>query len=469
MPTPYGLVRAGVAPDHQKIKSVTAAFDKVAAHPRFRFFGGVELGTDLTVEDLRRHYHQLLYATGAQTDRRMGIPGEDLTGSHPATEFVAWYNGHPDYAHYQFDLSAERVAVVGVGNVAIDVARILCLSFAELVVTEMGHRPKRVAEGDVETGLAEADDAPEARLPRPPVVTIMGHVDHGKTSLLDAIRKANVAAGEAGGITQHIGAYKVETGKGPVVFLDTPGHEAFTAMRARGATVTDVAVIVVAADDGVMPQTEEAINHAKAANVKIMVALNKIDKPQANPNKVKGQLASLGLQTEDWGGTTTSVEVSAITGQGVDQLVEMLSLEADLLDLGSVIAVLRAVEPDTIFHLAAHGAYSWETDPARITRTNVAGTKNLLEAALAAGRRHRIAEELRERLLDVADLDAVLRAFFERLFHVPDSPLEGSEAMETNLAAEGVDVRNAQEVLEQTLSTDPLDDVLPAAWAVGLH
>src|SRR6266545_4074000 len=137
LPTPYGLVRAGVAPDHQKIKSVTAAFDKVAAHPRFRFYGGVDLGTDITVADLRRHYHQILYCTGAQTDRRMGIPGEDLQGSHPATEFVAWYNGHPDYRDLQFDLSQERAAVVGVGNVAIDVARILCRSAQELATTDI--------------------------------------------------------------------------------------------------------------------------------------------------------------------------------------------------------------------------------------------------------------------------------------------------------------------------------------------
>jgi ferredoxin/flavodoxin---NADP+ reductase len=137
LPTPYGLVRAGVAPDHQKIKAVTAAFDKVAAHPRFRFFGGVELGKDLSVTDLRGHYHQIVYTTGAQTDRRMGIPGEDLPGSHPATEFVAWYNGHPDYRDCQFDLSQERVAVVGVGNVAVDVARILCRTPEELAKTDI--------------------------------------------------------------------------------------------------------------------------------------------------------------------------------------------------------------------------------------------------------------------------------------------------------------------------------------------
>ena len=137
LPTPYGLVRLGVAPDHQKIKSVTAAFDKVAAHPRFRFFGGVEFGKDVTLADLRAHYHQILYCTGAQTDRRMGIPGEDLEGSHPATEFVAWYNGHPDYCDYRFDLSVERAAVVGVGNVAVDVARILCRSPQELARTDI--------------------------------------------------------------------------------------------------------------------------------------------------------------------------------------------------------------------------------------------------------------------------------------------------------------------------------------------
>jgi len=137
LPTPYGLVRAGVAPDHQKIKAVTVAFDKVAAHPRFRFFGGVELGKDLSVTDLRAHYHQIVYTTGAQTDRRMGIPGEDLPGSHPATEFVAWYNGHPDYRDCQFDLTQERVAVVGVGNVAVDVARILCRTPEELAKTDI--------------------------------------------------------------------------------------------------------------------------------------------------------------------------------------------------------------------------------------------------------------------------------------------------------------------------------------------
>jgi translation initiation factor IF-2 len=193
---------------------------------------------------------------------------------------------------------------------------------------------EKTAEDHVQAA-ADVKDDPKDLAGRSPVVTFMGHVDHGKTSLLDKIRNTDVAKGESGGITQHIGAYKVTTKDGKqVVFLDTPGHEAFTAMRARGAKATDVVVIVVDAADGVMPQTEEAINHAKAAAVKIVVAINKIDKPQANPNRVKGQLSALGLQPAgDWGGSTECCEVSALTGQGVDHLLETLALEAELLDL----------------------------------------------------------------------------------------------------------------------------------------
>jgi len=184
-----------------------------------------------------------------------------------------------------------------------------------------------------DTVLAEEEDDPALLKPKAPVVTLMGHVDHGKTSLLDTIRKSNVVGGESGGITQHIGAYEVTTAGGRVVFLDTPGHEAFTAMRARGAEVTDVVVLVVAADDGVMPQTSEAVNHARAADVAIVVALNKMDKADAHPDRVRQQLMQLGLATEGWGGHTIAVEVSAKTAQGLDQLLEMLLLEAEMLDL----------------------------------------------------------------------------------------------------------------------------------------
>src|SRR6202022_2675817 len=176
-------------------------------------------------------------------------------------------------------------------------------------------------------------ESPENLKTRPPVVTVMGHVDHGKTSLLDAVRETKVAAGEAGGITQSIGAYVVEERGRRIVFLDTPGHEAFTALRARGAQVTDIAVLVVAADDGVMPQTIEAINHAKAARVPIIVAINKVDLPQANPDRVKQQLSDLGLVPEEWGGDTITVPVSARQGTGLDSLLEMILLVAELRDL----------------------------------------------------------------------------------------------------------------------------------------
>lgn len=183
------------------------------------------------------------------------------------------------------------------------------------------------------TEIPEVEDDPAKRLPRPPVITVMGHVDHGKTSLLDAIRKANVTAREAGGITQHIGAYQVNYQGKKIVFLDTPGHEAFTAMRARGAQVTDVAILVVAADDGVMPQTLEAINHAKAAKVPIIVAINKMDRPGANPDHVKQQLAEHELIPEDWGGDTIMVPVSAHQKTGISELLEMILLVAEMQDL----------------------------------------------------------------------------------------------------------------------------------------
>lgn len=191
---------------------------------------------------------------------------------------------------------------------------------------------ERTAEDQmIET--AEVEDAEEDLKPRPPVITIMGHVDHGKTSLLDYIRDAHVRRGEAGGITQHIGAYTVDMDGHPITFLDTPGHEAFTAMRARGAQSTDIAVLVVAADDGVMPQTVEAINHAKAAGVPVIVAINKMDKPEANPDRIKQDLTAHNMVSEEWGGDTIMVPVSAKTGEGVDNLLEMILLQAELLQL----------------------------------------------------------------------------------------------------------------------------------------
>ena len=206
---------------------------------------------------------------------------------------------------------------------------------AELVASEFGVTLEQKVEKNYEEKLEDmfAQNAAEANEKRPPIVTVMGHVDHGKTSLLDAIKKTNVTAGEAGGITQHIGAYSIEVNKNKITFIDTPGHEAFTAMRARGAQVTDIAILVVAADDGIMPQTIEAINHIKAAKVPMIVAINKMDKPEANPERVKQQLTEYDVVPEEWGGDTICVPISAITGKGIDKLLEMVLLVADMSEL----------------------------------------------------------------------------------------------------------------------------------------
>ncbi|MFW5959979.1 MAG: translation initiation factor IF-2, partial [Chitinivibrionales bacterium] len=202
----------------------------------------------------------------------------------------------------------------------------------ELVADEFGYNVSLMDEYAQETKEAEEKDDRE-QISRAPVITVMGHVDHGKTSVLDYIRESNVIAGESGGITQHIAAYEVKADHGSITFLDTPGHEAFTSMRARGSQVTDVVVIVVAADAGVMPQTKEAINHAKAAEVPIVIAINKCDLPTANPDKIKSELAQNNVVVEDYGGDISCIEISAETGQGIDKLLEVLALESEILEL----------------------------------------------------------------------------------------------------------------------------------------
>jgi len=229
-------------------------------------------------------------------------------------------------------------AMMGLGIMA-TINQVIDQETAALVVEEMGHTPKLLKESDMEDSLIHNVGESGEMVSRAPVVTIMGHVDHGKTSLLDYIRRTKVTAGEAGGITQHIGAYHVETEKGMITFLDTPGHEAFTAMRARGAGATDIVILVVAADDGVMPQTVEAIQHAKAANAPIIVAINKIDKPGADIDKIRNELANYSLISEDWGGDTMFVSISAKTGEGIDSLLDSILVLAEILELKAPVNV----------------------------------------------------------------------------------------------------------------------------------
>src|SRR6516164_340594 len=298
--------------------------------------GGVSTTTAWKQPKTGRHRHE----DGEEAvEATRAAPPEPIVRevSVPETITVA------DLAHKMSVKAAEVIKAAMKLGTMVTINQVLDQETAMILIEEMGHKALAAKLTDPDALLAETAEQSTAEvLPRPPVVTVMGHVDHGKTSLLDYIRRTRVASGEAGGITQHIGAYHVETPKGVITFLDTPGHEAFTAMRARGAKVTDIVVLVVAADDGVMPQTVEAIQHARAAGVPIVVAINKIDKNDADPERVRTELAKHEVISEEWGGENIFVPVSARTGQGIDQLLEAILLQAEVLELRAPLTGLAA-------------------------------------------------------------------------------------------------------------------------------
>ena len=270
----------------------------------------------------------------AEEQEKMRRLQAEIAKKHPLVVKIPDEIGVGELASRMKKTGAEVVKCLMKNGIMASLSEIIDYDTAALVAMELGCKVEKEVIVTIEEQLIDvSEDKEEDLVPRAPVVVVMGHVDHGKTSLLDYIRSAHVASGEAGGITQHIGAYQVDVGGKPVTFLDTPGHEAFTAMRARGAMITDIAILVVAADDGIMPQTVESINHAKAANIPIIVAINKMDKPEANPDRIKQQLTEYELVPEEWGGDTIICPISAKTGEGIDNLLDMVVLTAEMQEL----------------------------------------------------------------------------------------------------------------------------------------